>query len=199
MTNSPAETHLMNKAVNYLARFASSSHRLATVLDRFARRKLGDYDPKDVANAIASTIARCRQLGYVDDIAFAAGQARNHRRLGRSSRSIRQRLAQHHIDPDLIATAIDEADETLQDGDLLAAFVFARRRRIGPFDPRLQSADSEKIEDQSTMRATRHRQLGALARGGFAMNICQHVIDCPSRADAEATIEQLETAKAGFR
>ena len=191
MAKSPAETRLMNKAVDYLGRFASSSHRLATVLDRFAKRKLGDYDPKDVANAIASTIARCRELGYVDDTAFAAGQARNHRRLGRSSRSIRQKLAQHHIDPDLIATAIDEADETLDDGDLLAAFVFARRRRIGPFDPRM-------IEDQSQMRATRHRQLGALARAGFAMDICQRVIKCPSRADAEATIEQLETAKTGF-
>ena len=198
MANSPAETRLMNKAVDYLGRFASSSHRLATILDRFAKRKLGDYDPKDVANAIASTIARCRQLGYVDDSAFAAGQARNHRRLGRSSRSIRQRLAQHHIDPDLITIAIEEADETLHDGDLLAAFVFARRRRIGPFDPRLQSADSEMVEDQSQMRATRRRQLGALARGGFAMDICQHVINCPSRADAEATIERLETVKTGF-
>ena len=191
MAKSPAETRLMNKAVDYLGRFASSSHRLATVLDRFAKRKLGDYDPKDVANAIASTIARCRELGYVDDTAFATGQARNHRRLGRSSRNIRQRLAQHHIDPDLIATAIYEADETLDDGDLLAAFVFARRRRIGPFDPRM-------IEDQSQMRATRHRQLGALARGGFAIDICQRVIECPSRADAEATIEQLETAQTGF-
>ena len=198
MAKSPAETRLMNKAVDYLGRFASSSHRLATVLDRFAKRKLADYDPKDVADAIASTIARCRQLGYIDDTAFATGQARNHRRLGRSSRSIRQRLAQHHIDPDLIATAIDEADETVDDGDLLAAFVFARRRRIGPFDPRLESADLDMIEDQSQIRATRHRQLGALARGGFAMDICRRVIDCPSRADAEATIDQLETAKTGF-
>ena len=198
MAKSPAETRLMNKAVNYLGRFASSSHRLATVLDRFAKRKLGDYDPKEVANAIASTIARCRQLGYIDDTVFAAGQARNHRRLGRSSHSIRQRLAQHHIDPDLISIAIDKADETLDDGELLAAFVFARRRRIGPFDPRLKSVDLEMIEDQSQMRATRQRQLGALARGGFAMDICQRVIDCPSRADAEATMEQLETAKTGF-
>ena len=198
MAKSPAETRLMNKAVDYLGRFASSSHRLATVLDRFAKRKLGDYDPKDLANGIASTIERCRQLGYIDDTAFAASQARNHRRLGRSSRSIRQRLAQHYIDPDLIAAAIDEADETLDDGDLLAAFVFARRRRIGPFDPRLKSTDSEMIEDQSKIRATRHRQLGALARGGFAIDICQRVIDCPSRADAEATIEQLDSAKTRF-
>jgi regulatory protein len=198
MAQSSAETRLMNKAVDYLGRFASSSHRLATVLDRFAKRKLGDYDPKDVADAIANTIARCRQLGYIDDTAFAAGQARNHRRLGRSSRSIRQRLAQHHIDPDLIATAIDAADQTAGDGDLLAAFVFARRRRIGPFDPQLESADSEMIQNQSHIRAKRHRQLGALARGGFAMDICLKVIDCPSRDDAEATIEQLETAKAVF-
>ena len=198
MAKSPAETRLMNKAVDYLGRFASSSHRLATVLDRFAKRKLGDYDPKDVAAAIASTIARCQQLGYIDDTAFAAGQARNQRRLGRSARSIRQRLAQHHIDPDLITTAIDAADETADNGDLLAAFVFARRRRIGPFDPQRESADSETMQDELLMRAKRHRQLGALARGGFEMDICLAVIDCPSRDDAEATIEQLETAKAVF-
>ena len=78
MAKSPAETRLMNKAVDYLGRFASSSHRLATVLDRFAKRKLGDYDPKDVAAAIASTIARCQQLGYIDDTAFAAEIGRAH-------------------------------------------------------------------------------------------------------------------------
>ena len=32
MANSPAETRLMNKAVDYLGRFTSSSHRLATIL-----------------------------------------------------------------------------------------------------------------------------------------------------------------------
>ena len=98
MTKSPVERRLMNKAVDYLGRYATSQHRLREVLYRFALRKLDKYDPDEIAAAIGATVTRCQTLGYVDDGVFAQSQARSQRRLGRSKLSIRQRLRQHKLD-----------------------------------------------------------------------------------------------------
>jgi regulatory protein len=171
----------MNKAVDYLGRYASSSHKLDAVLGRFAQRKLADCDADEVAAAIARTVARCAALGYIDDTAFAAGQARNHRRLGRSARNIQQRLRQHRLDEAVIDAALDTADENSGHGELHAAFLFARRRRIGPFSAKPDSADA----------AQRQRVLGTMARAGFAMSICLRVIDAETDA-AIAMIDALE-------
>jgi len=84
MAKAPIETRLMNKAVDYLGRYASSQQRLSEVLGRFATRKLDQHDPDEIAAAIAATVTRCQALGYVDDDAFAQSQARSHRRQGRS-------------------------------------------------------------------------------------------------------------------
>ena len=92
-----------------------------------------------MANAIARAIVRCRQLGYVDDSLLQPVRPQPPAPWAVFPQY--SSLAKHHVDPDLIATAIDEADESLDDGDLLAAFVFARRRRMRPFDPRMQLAD----------------------------------------------------------
>ena len=45
----------MNKAVDYLARYATSQHRLREVLGRFAMRKLDKHDPDKIAAAINAT------------------------------------------------------------------------------------------------------------------------------------------------
>ena len=134
MAKAPIETRLMNKAVDYLGRYASSQQRLRDVLGRFATRKLDQHDLDEIAAAIDATVTRCQTLGYVNDDAFAQSQARSHRRQGRSQLGIRQRLRQHRLDDEVIDAALDVADEHAANGELLAACRFARRRRIGPFD-----------------------------------------------------------------
>ena len=42
-------------------------------------------------------IEKCQRLGYVDDVAFAASQARSQRRQGKSTMAIRRRLRQHAL------------------------------------------------------------------------------------------------------
>ena len=42
---------MMNKAVDYLGRYASSRHKLGQILQRFANRKLTDYEADDIAAA----------------------------------------------------------------------------------------------------------------------------------------------------
>ena len=177
----------MNKAVDYLGRYASSQHRLRDVLGRFATRKLDQHDPDDIAAAIDATVTRCQTLGYVNDDAFAQSQARSHRRQGRSQLGIRQRLRQHQLGDDVIDAALEAADEHAANGELLAACRFARRRRIGPFDHRRNDDD-----DRDAIMQRRQRQLGAMARAGFAMAISRKVFDLADSTAGEMLIDQLE-------
>ena len=187
MAKTPIEIRLMNKAVDYLGRYASSQHRLRAVLGRFATRKLDQHDPDEIAAAIDGTVARCRKLGYVNDAAFAQSQARSHRRQGRSQLGIRQRLRQHRLDDLVIDAALEVADEHATNGELLAACHFARRRRIGPFDHRRDDRD-----DRNAIMQRTQRQLGAMARAGFAMAITRKVFDLNDSSAAESLIDQLE-------
>ena len=187
MAKAPIETRLMNKAVDYLGRYASSQHRLRDVLDRFATRKLDQHDPDEIATAIDTTVTRCQTLGYVNDDAFAQSQARRHRRQGRSQLGIRQRLRQHRLDDDVIDAALEVADEHAANGELLAACRFARRRRIGPFDHRQNDGD-----DRDAIMLRQQRQLGAMARAGFTMAISRKVFDLADSTAGESLIDQLE-------
>ena len=188
MKKSPVENRLMNKAVNYLGRYATSKYRLREVLGRFALRKLDKHDPDVIAAAIDSTIKRCQTLGYLDDDAFAQNQARAHRWQGRSQLGIRQRLRQHRLDDTIIDAAIDAADQHATNGELLAACRLARRRRLGPFDGR-QHDDSE---NHHAVMQRKKRQLGSLARAGYTMAISHTVIGLQDTHAAEVLINQLE-------
>ena len=172
MPRKPAHLRMMNKAVDYLGRYASSRHKLAQILQRFATRKLTDYDPDDVAAAIQQTIDHCSRLGYLNDQQFAVTLARSQRRLGRSRAAIRQRLRQHALDDNMIAQALAEADEKRANGDLQAAIRFARRRRLGPFAQR-RNARHQRLDNHQW----KQRDLGAMARAGFSMATSRLVLD----------------------
>ena len=106
MSIEKTETRLMNKAVHYLGRYSASEQRLREVLSRFATRKLADIEPAEVASAMTRVVEKCQRLGYVDDVTFAASQARSQRRQGKSTMAIRQRLRQHALDDAAIAMAL---------------------------------------------------------------------------------------------
>ena len=163
---------MMNKAVDYLGRYASSRHKLGQILQRFAKRRLTDYDAKDIAAAIQQTIDQCSQFGYLDDRQFAVTVARNQRRLGRSQALIRQRLRQHALGDDIIAYALAAADQNSANGELEAAFRFAQRRRLGPFAQR-HSAHHQRLDPHQWKK----RDLGAMARAGFSIVISQQVLE----------------------
>ena len=172
MPRKPAHLRMMNKAIDYLGRYASSRHKLAQILQRFATRKLTDYDPDDIATAIQQTIDHFSKLGYLDDQQFAVTVARGQRRLGRSQAVIRQRLRQHALDDDLIAQALAEADENRANGDMQAAIRFAQRRRLGPFAQR-RNARHQHLDTHQW----KQRDLGAMARAGFSMSTSRLVLD----------------------
>lgn len=175
----------MNKALDYLGRYATSQHRLREVLGRFAFRKLDKHHPDEIAVAVSATVTRCQTLGYLDDDAFAQSQARSQRRQGRSRLGIRQRLRQHKLDDTVIDAALNAADQHEVNGELLAACLFARRRRLGPFDHR-------QYNDTNDRQAATQRHLGSMARAGFALAISRTVIGIEDMEAAEMLIGQLK-------
>ena len=182
MARKPADVRMMNKAVDYLGRYASSRHKLAQTLRRFATRKLADYEPQEVSAALEHTLDKCVKLGYIDDRQFAVTTWRSQRRLGRSQAAIRQRLRQHGLDDDTIVQALAEADEDGIDGDLQAAIRFAQRRRLGPFANRTSASHPPHDPQQ-----LRQRDLGAMARAGFSITTSRKIIE----HDDPDTIDQL--------
>ena len=90
-----------------------------------------------VASAITRVVEKCQRLGYVDDVAFAASQARSQRRQGKSTMAIRHRLRRHGLDDAAIAKVhyadTDEATDERRPGPFLrraAAYGIARTGRV---------------------------------------------------------------------
>jgi regulatory protein len=138
-------------------------------IDRWARASTEDPDAISFAVTAAQAAARdvvskLAAAGAVDDAAFAAGRARSLARAGRSRRAIGAHLAAQGV-PAELAAAIphDPAAE------LAAALTYARRRRMGPFR---QPPDPEQ----------RMRDLGRMARAGFAQSVAEQAL----RMDADA-------------
>ena len=188
MTKSPAEIRLMNKALDYLGRYATSQQRLSEVLGRFAMRKLEKHDTDEVAAAISMTLTRCQTLGYLDDEAFAQSQALSHRRQGRSKLGIRQRLRQHRLNDTIIDAALDAANQHAANGELLAACLFAKRRRLGPF----YHGQHSNVDDSQALMQHQQRQLAKMVRAGFAMKIGRKVIELEDIETVEQLIDKLE-------
>ena len=187
MPRKPANVRMMNKAIDYLGRYASSRHKLGQILQRFANRKLTDYQAADIAVAIQQTIDQCSQLGYVDDRQFAVTVARSERRLGRSQSVIRRRLRQHALSEDIITYAVGEVDENVANGDLQAAIRFAQRRRLGPFAKR-RSSHHQRLKPHQWKK----RDLGAMARAGFPLVISQQVLDHDDPDTINDLLRQIE-------
>ena len=187
MLRKPAHVRMMNKAVDYLGRYASSRHKLGQILQRFASRKLTDYDAKDIAAAIQQTIDQCSQLGYLDDREFAVKVARSQRRLGRSQALIRRRLSQHALCDNIIAHALAKADENSTNGELQAAIRFAQRRRLGPFAQR-NGAHGQRLNAHQW----KQRDLGAMARAGFSMTISRQIVDHDDPNTIDGLLDRLD-------
>src|SRR5581483_11345491 len=130
----------------------------------------GQSAPRAAAPAIDALIARYRELGLIDDVAYAAARTRTRLRRGQSLRTIRAGLAAKGVAEADVAAALATVGEGR---DLAAACAFARRRKLGPF--RRGAGD-------------RARELAAFARAGFSRRDAEAVLDC---ADAEAVAALL--------
>jgi regulatory protein len=173
----PDQAKLLEAALNHLARYAASEAGMARVLarrlDRWARANMGAEDDgaeaaaalRRAKAAIPGVIDRLKELGALNDEAFAAARAKRLSRAGKSRRATLAHLAAKGVHaPDL---AHDPERE------LAAACAYLRRRRAGPFG----AAPELKI-------------LAAMARGGFAQEVARRALRL-SRDEAEDLIKRL--------
>ncbi len=137
-------TTLRDLALRYVGKYATSEAKLR----RYLSRKLFERGwSEDGAPQVDAVVARLADLGYVDDRVFAEGRARNLGGRGFGARRVAADLGAAGVARDLAA-------EVAATGDAYAvALAFARRRRLGPFDPNPPDPDRRRKAFATMMRA----------------------------------------------
>lgn len=199
------EQALRELALAYVARYATSSGKLAAYLKRKIRARgfveeegaeeegaeEGAADPDALIQDIA---ARMAELGYVDDEAYAKARAGDLMRRGYGQRRIDEALRHAGIDE----TARLENAPSLY-AQRRAALTLACKRRFGPFGASPLSAEAEDHEGEEHERAVRpapdmrdpsHRkkrekQIAAMLRAGHGFDAACFLIDCASEQEAQ--------------
>lgn len=182
----PDEARLYERALRYLARFASSEGRLADVLRRKALRegRLHGMADGEVEAMIANVVARVRGAGYVDDEAYAVMRARGLAGRGRSLRRVRADLAARGVDREIAEGAVAKLREEQADPELVAALVLAKRKRLGPWRP------VARLENQG-------RDLEVLARAGFQYGLAREIVLAATPEELEERLAELLAGEGG--
>jgi regulatory protein len=175
-------------ALAYVARFATSTGKLADYLARKLRER-GWCDSEGTQSGaqtgaqsggadIPALAARLAALGYIDDAAFAEAKGEGLRRRGYGARRIDSALGQAGIAPDLRAAARGSETERRH-----AALAFARRKRLWPY-----------AAEPCQNRVMREKQVAAFLRAGHSLAHVRRVMDAESISDVEEWAdEELDT------
>ncbi len=171
--------YLRNAALAHLDRYAASSgHLRRLLLARVARSaRLHGTDPGEGAAVVEALIVEFERAGLLDDGAYAEARARSLLRRGASARAIRAELGAKRVAPEQVRRALEGLAEVAADPELAAALAFARRRRLGPY----------RAAEERTPR--RERDLAALARKGFDLDVTRRVVDAEDIAELEREVE----------
>jgi regulatory protein len=161
---------LAKKARAYLERFDASENHLRRVLLRYvediARAPDASVDPERAAALVEVLVGRYVASGLVDDARFATSIARGQRTRGASRQAIEHKLRARGVPAEVVAAALDALDaDAAGDPELDAARALVRRRRLGPYRPPAERA------------ARRERDLGALARAGFSLEVALRALE----------------------
>jgi len=167
----PTQDRLTRSALHYLERYASSEANLRRVLERKVLKACTalELDPSDFSGLIETVVASCVRNGLINDRTYAETKAAGLRRRGGSARKIEAQLAAKGVDRETIETVLQDTDQSDDD----AAWVFARRRRLGPY------RSSDKRDEK------RDKDLAAICRAGFSYEIARRVIDAEKESDPD--------------
>ena len=176
--------YLRNSALHYLERYATSSaHLRRRLMVKVARSAAAHGTDADAGAADVETlINRLEQMGLLDDDLFARTKARSLHQRGNSARAIHAALRDKGIDADMIEAALDSLREETAQPEFVAALVYARKRRLGPYRAEETRADK------------RDRDLAALGRRGFSYDLARRVIDAANPGELEAEAQDSATS-----
>ncbi|HEX8534092.1 MAG TPA: regulatory protein RecX [Allosphingosinicella sp.] len=148
---------LQRLALFYVGRYATTGAKLRSYLTRKVRERGWEGERPD----LDAMIKRFKDLGYIDDGAFASSRAASLQRRGYGERRVAQALQAAGIGEEDAADANAQARE----GALAAALRFAERRRIGPF---------AAVELD---REARQKAFAAMMRAGHPMEVVRRVLE----------------------
>ncbi|MYD99808.1 MAG: regulatory protein RecX [Alphaproteobacteria bacterium] len=162
---------LRRAALAYLSRYAAPSAHVRRILRRRLERgaargaeiRAGEED-------IDTVLADLAGMGLIDDRAWAEAQARALRRRGASARALAARLSSRGAPREEIERLLAGEDDA---AELEAARTLARRRRLGPWRDPVERA------------ARREKDLAAMARAGFRLDVARQVIDAEAPPEAD--------------
>ena len=166
---------LEQSASYYLRRYSSSSDNLRRILFKRVKRSAQYHGTDGSAGQlwVNEIIDKFLANKLLDDIRYAETKCLSIHRKGGSKQTIRKKLQEKGIAPDIIEQTFTLLDQYSIDPELIAAAITARRRRLGPYRSR------------GHRNNFRERDLASLARAGFNYSIASWVIDVE-------TIDHLE-------
>ena len=137
-----SERYLYNSGLAYLQRFPASSSHFRTIMMRKIQKSCRTHDDQDIEECkklLEDLILKFQDLGFLDDKSYLKGMIISLRRRGLSALQVKIKLQQKGFAPDSIQKALQDHDvqeyETNENGDIYAALVFVRKKRLGPYDP----------------------------------------------------------------
>jgi regulatory protein len=152
-------------ALAYVARYATSSAKLAAYLQRKLHERGWDGESEPDVHGL---VGRYLELGYIDDETYARTRSDGLLRRGYGKRRIDVALQAAGIDSG-IREAIAPEETTLRQ----AALAMARKRRFGPFGA------------ESLDRDRREKQIAAMLRAGHGFDDARTLVRAPSEEAAE--------------
>lgn len=158
-------------ALHYVARFATSTGKLRSYLQRKLRERGWDGEGQPDIDGL---VERFAEKGYVDDEAYARSKASGLLSRGYGARRVEQTLRAAGIEEQVRSDTAPEEAEARQ-----AIVALAKRRRFGPF------AKPKRDETSEEAHKRREKQLAAMIRAGHAFDHARRVSEAHSIEDLE--------------
>ncbi len=165
-----SERYLYNSGLAYLQRFPASSHHFKFIMRRKIDKSCRHHVEQDREKCLVwldKLTTKFQDLGLLDDEAYLKGMITSLRRRGLSSMQIKMKLQQKGYNEEDILDELRAHDtqeyRTEEKGDIYAAIVYARKRRLGPYD-----LDNKKTPEKA---------LASMARAGYSYDIAKKTIE----------------------
>lgn len=173
-------------ALAYVARFATSTGKLAAYLARKLRERGWDEDAA-VPPDVEAVVERMARAGYVSDEGYARMRSASLRRRGLGARRIAQDLGQAGIDADMREEALGSQQDAR-----VAALALARKRRLGPFAGAGGDATDAVDAGVRLDPAQREKQIAVFLRAGHPLATARALVNAASVSEAEEWVYEAD-------
>jgi regulatory protein len=176
------DKYLHNSGLAYLQRFPSSTMNFERVMMRKIKKSCNYHKEQDLdicKDLLKRSVENFIRMGLLNDDAYLKGMITSLRRKGLSKQAILAKLQMKGFSNttarENIQSYDDNSDNQTYDHDFMAAVLYMRRKKLGPFRTKII------FEEQ--------KELAALARAGFGYDVADKALKLPP-SEAEAILSE---------